>query len=365
MGAVASPAGIKLLSASEEALAAIPDAPGVFLLHAGPESRYLAKTGVLRRRILRTIRMFRLQEVLTSVEYWPTACRFESALLHYELARSLFPDTYPRLVRLPRPAYVRVTLANAFPRVHVSTRLGSRGAHFGPFRTRADAEVFEAGMLDLFQIRRCQEDLAPRPDHPGCIYGEMNMCLRPCQAVVSIDEYGGEVGRVVEFLRTRGASLLSSTAAARERLSEEMNFEQAAQQHRAWERINNVVAMRSDLVGDVERLYGIAILPSLEPRSVRLQFLWKGAWLAPQLFEQDRVSGSLDHHLRQMVDAISPSPVTLLERQEHLALLTRWFYSSGREGEWIGFDDPASVPWRRLVRAISRVAGAAQESASP
>jgi len=276
--------------------------------------------------------------------------------LHYELEKKLFPADYPRLVRLARPAYVRVTLANVFPRTQVTTRLSARGVHFGPFRTRADAEAFECGMLDLFQIRRCQDDLEPRPDHPGCIYGEMSMCLRPCQTLVSIDEYAAEVKRVVEFLNTRGASLLSSTGAARDRLSEEMNFEEAARQHRAYERIGGVVALRGELVNEVDRLYGVAVLPALEPRTVRLQFLWKGAWLSAQLFELDRVSGSLDHRLREMVEGLQPGPVTLLDRQEHLALLTRWFYSSRREGEWVGFDDPSVAPWRRLVRAISRVA---------
>src|SRR5579884_3774837 len=361
MGAVAVdpsiPSGVTVGPVTEEALHAIPDAPGVFVLHAGTQSTYLARTALLRRRILRTIRMFRLQRVLTSVEYWPTASRLESSLLHYSLARGLFPDTWLRLVRLPRPAYVKVILSNVFPRTQVTTRIGTRALHFGPFRTRAEAEAFETGMLELFQVRRCQEDLEPRPDHPGCIYGEMNMCLRPCQGLVTVEEYSAEVGRVVEFLRSGGTSLLSATATARERLSEEMNFEEAARQHRLWERVNSVVGMRGDLTGEVETLYGVAVLPALESRSVRLQFLWRGAWLPAHLFQLDRVSGSLDHKLREVVESLRPAAVTVHDRQEHLALLTRWYYSSGREGDWISFGDPAKAPWRKLVRAVSRVAG--------
>ena len=350
-------APITIGDAREESLASIPDGGGVFVLHAGGESRYLAKTAFLRRRIARTVRMFRLGEVLTRIDAWPTASRFESALLHYELARRLFPDNYAKLVRLARPAYVKVILANAFPRTQVTSRLSSRALHFGPFRTRGDAEAFEKSMLDLFQMRRCEPDLAPAPEHPGCIYGEMNMCLRPCQTVVSMEEYAGEVGRVVEFLNTRGASLVGATAAARDRLSEEMDFEGAARQHRLVERIQAVGALRGELVCDVERLYGVAVLPSGDAGSVRLQFLWKGAWLGARVFELDRTGGPLDHRLREMVEALEAGAVTLLERQEHLALLARWFYSSRREGEWIGFDDPAAAPWRKLVRAISRVAG--------
>jgi len=44
------------------------------------------------------------------------------------------------------------------------------------------------------------------------------------------------------------------------------------------------------------------------------------------------------------------------ERQEYLALLARWFYSSWRDGEWIFCDSFVAVPYRKLVNAISRVA---------
>ena len=79
--------------------------------------------------------------------------------------------------------------------------------YYGPFASRAAAERFNEALLDLFQIRRCEENLAPAPDHPGCIYGEMNRCLRPCQQAVSMEEYRGEAARMEQFLETGGASL--------------------------------------------------------------------------------------------------------------------------------------------------------------
>jgi hypothetical protein len=50
------------------------------------------------------------------------------------------------------------------------------------------------------------------------------------------------------------------------------------------------------------------------------------------------------------------------ERQEHLALLARWHYSSWRDGEWIQFESPEQAPYRKIVRAISRVHSVAQTS---
>jgi excinuclease ABC subunit C len=340
----------------------VPNADAVFVVWAGDRSAYLAKTSMLQRRLLRIFkptdapkRSLNLREVATRVEYWPTASRFESMLLHYALARRYFPDDYLRLVKLRMPAYVKLILANEFPRTLVSSRLSaSRALHYGPFQSRAAAELFEDQFLDLFQIRRCQENLEPSPQHPGCIYGEMNRCLRPCQQVVSREEYLSEAGRVEEFLAGNGTALISVASAARDRLSGEMNFEEAARQHKRLERIQAVLALRGDLVCDIDRLYGVAVAPSSRADSVQLWFVCQGAWQAPVELPLTSLV-SLDQRLRELVGAIQPVTPPLSEKQEHLALLARWHYSTWSDGEWIGFPGLDQAPYRKLVRAISRV----------
>jgi excinuclease ABC subunit C len=341
----------------------VPNADAVFIVWAGERSAYLAKTSMLRRRLQRIFRpvdetlrrSLNLREVATRVEYWSTASRFESMLLHYALARRHFPEDYLRMVKLRMPAYVKLIPSNEFPRTQVSTRLSASGAiHYGPFQSRAAAELFEDQFLDLFQMRRCQENLEPSPQHPGCIYGEMNKCLRPCQQVVSREEYLSEAKRVEEFLTGSGAALISVASVARDRLSAEMNFEEAARQHKRLERIQSVLALSGDLACDVDGLYGVAVAPCLLPDSVCLWFVCQGAWQAPVQFPLTSLV-SLDHRLRELVASIQPVSPSLSERQEHLALLARWHYSTWSDGEWIGFPSLDQAPYRKLVRAVSRV----------
>jgi excinuclease UvrABC nuclease subunit len=350
-------APIEVNQPTDADLAVLPDVPAVFVLRAGDRSAYAARTTMLRRRVRRAVKLLGLAGVLTRIEYWPVASALEGSLLHYAVTRRVFPEQYLKLIRLRMPAYVKVTLGNTFPRTHISTRLGLKALHYGPFRSRAEAENFQTQFLEFFQLRRCQEDLEPSPAHPGCIYGEMNMCLRPCQQVVSVDEYRSEVQRVVDFLSTNGASLLASATAARDRFSEEMNFEEAARQHQRYERINAVLSLRGELVRDVDRLSGVVVMPSLSPETVNLHFVWRGAWIAPVPFAVGHMGSSLDQRLREIVDGIESPRITVQEKQEHLALLARWYYSSWREGDWIAMDDPARVPYRRIVRAVSKVLG--------
>jgi excinuclease UvrABC nuclease subunit len=348
----------------DRALLEAPNAPAVFLLWPREGRPYLARTALLRRRLARLLgerqrpsRLLNLRGTIARIEYWLTGSRLESSCRMYALARCHFPDSYLEALRLRMPPYVKLVLSNAFPRTQITTHLSRGGAHYGPFRARATAERFESAMLDLFQVRRCQEDLAPSPEHPGCIYGEMAMCLRPCQQAVGEEEYAHEVRRVAEFLASDGASLIRSIAAARDQASDEMDFEEAARQHRRLDKVNEALKIRDELARELDRLYGIAVVPSAAPDAVELFAVAQGWWQEPQRVSYRVEEGKpvpLDRKLREAVAAFRPAAATLRERQEYLALLARWYYSSWRDGEWIAHD--GQVPYRKLVNAVSRVA---------
>lgn len=248
----------------------------------------------------------------------------------------------------------------------ITTRLG-KGLQYGPFASRAAADRFNEALLDLFQIRRCEENLAPAPDHPGCIYGEMNRCLRPCQLAVSKQEYRGEVTRVEEFLRTGGASLRHTAEAARDRASAEMRFEEAAQLHQRAARIGEVQALSSELARSLDALAGVAVTPSAEKDAVELWFLAGGRWQEPRRVTLSETAGagqSLDRRLGEIASGIAPPVDTISAAEpslEHLAILVRWYSSSWRDGEWIGFESFDKLPYRKLVNAVGRVAGARPE----
>lgn len=350
----------------DEWLAALHNTPAVFLVHAAEGDPYLGRTGLIRRRLLRLLaerkhasRMLNLRDVARRIEVWRTASTIETALTSYTLARRHFPETYSRLLRLPKPPYVKLILNNEFPRTMVTTRLGGRSRYFGPFRNRAAADSYEKAFLDLFQIRRCQEDLEPSIEHPGCIYGEMRMCLRPCQDAVSKEEYASEVVRVDDFLRTSGHSLLESTRVSRDRLSESLRFEEAARAHTMLEKVQGITRLSGELAADVDRLHGVAITRSIEYEEVSLWFLLKGCWQTPRAFRLTNTAEGrpvpIDTRLREIAAGL-PATLALRDRQDHLSILTRWFFSNWRDGEWIPFDSLESIPYRKLTNAIHRVA---------
>ncbi len=353
------------LQASPLELDDIPDAPAVFLLWAKEGAPYLARTALLRRRLRRLLnettrasRVLNLRGVVERIEYWRTGSQIESSLTYVELAQRYFPDDWRRMVRLRPPAFMRLTTDNPFPRTMVTTRLG-RGLFYGPFATRAAAENYTSEVLDLFQVRRCEENLQPSPQHPGCIYGEMNRCLRPCQQAVSAEEYGSEAKRFEEFLRCGGASLRDPAEQAREQASASMEFEEAERLHQRVARIAAVQASGGELPRTLDQLAGVAVAPSARPDAIQLWFLIGGCWQAPQLLWLTEIAGagqSMDRRLRDIVAGLQPQGSANLE---HLAILTRWYTSTWRDGEWIEIEWPSKIPYRKLVNAIARVAHSA------
>jgi excinuclease ABC subunit C len=356
----------------------LPDRAAVFLLWAAEGSPYLARTALLRRRLRRLLsnrdrvsRVLNLSGVAERVEYWPTGSQLESALIYLELARRYFPKDWQRITRLKPPAFVRLTLDNPFPRTMITTKLiGSkttRGLLYGPFASRPAADRFNEALLDLFQVRRCEENLLPAPNHPGCIYGEMNRCLRPCQQAVSIEEYRGESDRMQQFLETGGASLKHVAEAAREHASADMQFEEAERLHQRIARIADVQALAGELARPIDRLAGVAVTGSTAQECVDLWFLAGGRWQQPRrvsLSETIATGSSLDRRMRELVSSIAPEGIAPSGEPdlEHLSILVRWQGSSWRDGEWIGFDSFDKLPYRKLVNAMGRVAASARAS---
>ncbi len=351
----------------DRALEALPNRQAVFLLWPREGKPFLARTNVLRKRLLRLLgtrdapsRSLTLRGAAERIEYRFVGSRLEAQFLVLDLARKHLGPGWRSDIRLRLPPYVKLILSNRFPRTQVTTHIGRAPAiYYGPFRNRATAARFESAFLDLFQLRRCQEDLIPSLSHPGCIYGEMGRCLRPCQEAVGESEYRGEAERVAEFLRTSGRSLTSLAESARERLSAEMDFEGAALMHQRFERIQEVLASRDEMVRELENLNAIAVTPSVEPDAVELGWLRAGVWRGFSRIEFDPASGasvSLDARLRELASAVDNPGSDGKLRMENLAVLARWFYSSWCDGELLMVDDWAKIPYRKLVNAVSRVA---------
>ncbi|MGH9609924.1 MAG: hypothetical protein ACRD34_09640 [Bryobacteraceae bacterium] len=349
-----------------EQIAACPAGAGVYALRLAGSHTHIAWSASLPRRLQRLFLSYHksqpaalaaLRASVEAIECWLTGSRLESSLLLYRLTREYYPEDYRKRLRLRIPWFLALT-RDVFPRLTILNRVPRASElTIGPFVTRDAAQHYESEVLGLFQIRRCTETLAPHPEHPGCIYGEMNQCLRPCQCAVSVEEYASEAQRAADFLGSNGKAALAALSGARDRASEEMEFEQAAQIQKRLERIQSASKLRDEMVADVSGFSGVALTPARGEKRFGLWPLVNGFWQEPVFaeFSAEQVAAkSLDQHLREMLAGALASPCTESNRLEHLALFSRWYFSSWRDGEWFPFRSGGHPDYRRLVREISK-----------
>lgn len=354
-----------------EFFAAVPARPAVFLLRGDSGEPYVAKTSSLRRRLQRLLgeteglsRRLNLRDRAKTLEYSLTGSDFESGLLLYQILRREFPKTYTNRMKLRFAPLVRLHLENPYPRVSVTTKLGSvksGSLYYGPFPTRVMAEKFANDVLDFFKLRRCVEELNPDPAFPGCVYSEMKMCLAPCFKGCTDEEYAAETTRVRQFFDTSGQSLVREITAERDKASEELHFETAALLHAKLEKLKPVVGQLPEIVRRVDELSALMIQPSSEPEHVVLFEVRGGRFSVPiQLpITQPQETGSKPHSMEARIQELLASvPVpsgSAQETMEQLALLKRWYFRTSKTGEIFFTDEHGELPWRRIVRAISRV----------
>jgi hypothetical protein len=187
----------------------------------------------------------------------------------------------------------------------------------------------------------------------------MNQCLRPCQCAVSGQEYASEAERVFSFLSSNGKSSFNALSAARERASKELDFEQAAQLHKRLEKISDAAVCRDPVITAIEELNGVALARGIDKRHFRLWPMLQGFWQAPvdlDVSSEEPQAKSLDGKIRESLSQALAVIQAAGNRAEQIAIFSRWYYSSWRDGQWFPFRTLDDLNYRRLVREVSNMA---------
>ncbi len=358
---------------------ALPAKPAVCLFEPVEQNAepLLIRTQDLRRRLERllgpvdpTSKRLNLRDFARGIRYRLTASKFEQTLTYYEYAKRIFPKRYRDLLRLRPPAVLKVSLRNVYPRCYVTRKIpvdhtGSptAGIYYGPFASRKLAEAYAQRVLDLFKERRCQIKIRRDPEFPGCLYSEMKMCLAPCFAGCTKEEYDVEVQGLVQFLESRGDSLRGDFEAQREKASAELDFERAAALHKKVEQIDEVLGGQKEFTRRIQDLDAVILQRTAEEHTIGV-FGIHGGRLAEPLFlrfaELASQPRSVEEIFRNYLEgaqragqAPALNPPIAGDLSEHLWLIARWYYSNPREGE-IFFRDK-NWPYRRILRGCSRM----------
>jgi len=216
----------------------LPTSPGVYLYkNAEGEVIYVGKAKNLRSRVSSYFREGRPEDAKTGtlvreavdVDYIVLANNREALALENHLIKQKKPrfnillrddKTYP---------YVKLTLAERYPRVYVTRRLRKDGSvYYGPyFPTNLAYRIVDL-IHRHFLVPSCKVDLTRNHPRP-CLQFYIKRCLGPCVLELTTPEIYAEAVRDVKlFLEGRPTDLIKSLCERMSEAAEAQEFERAA-----------------------------------------------------------------------------------------------------------------------------------------
>ena len=216
----------------------LPTSPGVYLYkNAEGEVIYVGKAKNLRSRVSSYFHEGRWEDAKTGtlvrqavdVDYIVVANNKEALALENHLIKQKKPrfnillrddKTYP---------YVKLTLAERFPRVYVTRRLRKDGsAYYGPYFPANLAYRIVDLIHRHFLVPSCKVDLTRNHPRP-CLQFYIKRCLGPCVKELTTPEIYSEAVRDVKFfLEGRQTDLVKSLRERMSEAAEAQEFERAA-----------------------------------------------------------------------------------------------------------------------------------------
>ena len=226
----------------EGTLAKLPTRPGVYLMKdARGQVLYVGKAQNLRNRV----RSYWQKEApslgqqviraaidrVVDVEYTITDSVGEALLLEGNLVKRFQPQFNVRLKDDKSYPYIKVTLADDFPRIERTRKLPNDGSrYFGPYASASSVDEAMNLVRRLFPFRTCTIDIKDgvRALQRPCLLYHIKRCQGPCIQAISKDEYRADIEQVELFLEGRQESLVRALRDDMKRASDREDYEHAA-----------------------------------------------------------------------------------------------------------------------------------------
>lgn len=344
------------------ALAVLPDKPGVYLMHdAEGKVIYVGKAVVLKNRVRsyfrnlasHTPKVKAMVAKIADIETIVTSSEVEALILECNLIKKYRPRYNIMLKDDKTYPYLKLTVNEDFPRLYVTRKQSRDGAkYYGPY---ADAGAMHATLKllrSMFPLRTCRKMNADRP----CLNYHIKRCLAPCAGLVTREEYQQMIRSVSMVLDGRTAELEKDLKRRMYEASENYAFEEAARlrdQLQAVVRLNEQQKAVTNNGGDMD-IIGFA--KDMTGICIQIFFVRKGKLIGRDNFflqdEEESMQSVLTAFLKQYYNEATfiPKEVILpvLPEQAEQELIETWL--TEKAGRKIELHEPQRGVKKELLK---------------
>ncbi len=237
----------------------LPDAPGVYL-HKDKQGRviYVGKAKRLTQRVRsyfqsgseRDPKTDQLVKQIRDFDFIATTTETEALVLESQLIKEYRPHFNIQLRDDKQYPYIKITLAEPFPRVMVVRRIaGDRARYFGPYTNVKDMRETLKFASGLFQIRTCHLDLPDQTVPRPCLDYQIGRCSAPCVGYDAPASYRQKVRQLVLFLDGSDQKIAKQLQAAMAALAQNLRYEEAAQVRDRLRKLERTVSRSRSVAG--------------------------------------------------------------------------------------------------------------------
>jgi len=223
--------------ADRQALAHLPQAPGVYVMFgAAGERLYVGKAKNLKNRLMHyyqcrlDAKTLRLLAQVVDLQVTMTNTEAEALLLEKNLVKEHQPKYNLMLKDDKSYPYLCLNIDHPYPRLFFHRQQGPQkapGLLFGPYPNAKAVREALSQLQAIFRLRHCDDVFFKHRSRP-CLQYHIGRCSAPCVNYISQTDYQQSVWGVQQCLSGKDQALIERLAQSMANASAEQHYEQAA-----------------------------------------------------------------------------------------------------------------------------------------
>ena len=348
----------------QQALAVLPDKPGVYLMHdAHGKVIYVGKAVVLKNRVRsyfrnlasHTPKVRAMVEKIAEFETIVTSSEVEALILECNLIKKYRPRYNIMLKDDKTYPFLKVTVNEDFPRIYVTRRQQRDGAkYYGPYADVGAMHDTVKLLRTMFPLRTCRK---MNPDRP-CLNYHIKRCLAPCAGYVSREEYGNMIKSVCMVLDGRTTELERDLKRRMQEAADNYAFEEAARLRDQLQAVTRLNEQQKAVTGSGGDMDVIGFAKDTTGICLQIFFVRKGKLIGRDNFflpdggeaEEEVMSAFVKQYYNEATFVPKEIVVPYLPDEEEKQLIEIWLADkAGRKAELI-------LPQRGVKRELLSLA---------
>jgi excinuclease ABC subunit C len=292
---------------------------------------------------------------VADLEWILVGSELEALILEMNLIKKHRPRFNVRLKDDKRYPYIKVHLANAFPKVTVTRQMVRDGSrYFGPYTSVWAVHQTLDLLRHIFPYLTCDREITGLDARP-CLYYDIKLCSGPCIGAISQAGYAQLINDLCAFLDGQTDPIVNRLQQEMTIAAENLQFEKAAQLRDQLQSIERVVEKQKVITSEEGNSDVLAIARANNEACIQVFFIRNGRLMGREYFvmegtEEIPDNAVMGEFIKQFYTeaAVIPDKVLLPNEVEEAQIIRQWL-NSRRGGSKVELSVPREGTSQELV----------------